>query len=78
MPASSSARRRMVAEIAATKRHHPDSPDLPRLRRDLQVESLAEQARKLVADWPPLTETELRHLAGILGLEFVPAASDAA
>ncbi len=55
------------ARIAALSRDRsPDDPEILDARRDLRAARLEEHVRKVVADWPPLTDEQLDRLAGLL------------
>lgn len=54
------------ARVGALSRHHPDSPDLDDARRDLAASSIESYVRRIVADAPPLTDEQRRHLSALL------------
>lgn len=60
-------RRRLRARIAATKRHHPDRPDLlADARRDLWVARAEDRIRDLFASAPPLRPEDVDRLQSLL------------
>jgi hypothetical protein len=63
MPETTWARKR--AEIAAKSRHHPDA-DLTDDRAELRALRLAEHVDRVVKELPPLTESQIEHIAAIL------------
>jgi len=55
------------AQLAATRRHYPDT-DTSDLKRRLCVECLAESITRTLAKSPPLTGDERRRLAAMFGM----------
>ncbi|MEU7916918.1 hypothetical protein [Microbispora bryophytorum] len=51
---------------AATRFHGPDAPETIELRREHAAVSIEEYIRAVVADAPPLTETQRDRLANLL------------
>lgn len=67
MALKSTERTRVAARIAARTKHHgPDDPELPALRRDMLVASLAERIREVVDAAPPLTPEQVSRLRSLL------------
>jgi hypothetical protein len=48
------------------RQHGPDHPKVAEARRDLEFTNLAEHVAAVVAGWPPPTEEQLDHIAGLL------------
>lgn len=56
------------ARIASLSRSRkPDDPDLVEARRNLRAASLESHISRVLADAPPLTVDQRRHLAGLFG-----------
>jgi hypothetical protein len=70
LPARSSTRRRAVATLAATEKHHgPDDPRVADARRDLKAAEAyehAEHVRRIVDTFPPLTAEQRSKIAALL------------
>lgn len=67
MAAKSPTRRSRAAQIGGIQlRCGPDDPRLAVLRRDQRVAEAEECLRRLNAEHPPPTETQLGFLAGVL------------
>jgi hypothetical protein len=55
------------ARIAGLTRSRPaDDPELIEARRRLRAERLAEHVKKVVAEFPPLTDAQCERIAGLL------------
>jgi hypothetical protein len=68
-------RRTLRARIAATKRHHPDRPDLVADdEHALRVERAADYLRDLIESAPPLRPEDVERLRSLL--PAVPAEQD--
>ena len=64
MAAKSPQRRRLSASVAAIERHNgPGDPRVGPLRRELDVESLAEHIERVVNTEPPLSAAQRERLA---------------
>lgn len=75
MASISPERAKMRARIAATKRHHPDRPDLiANDQRTLKMARAEDFIRGLVESFPPLTDDQRSRLATLL--QPAPAAQD--
>lgn len=57
--------RRRRAVIAARSRHNPDDPQTE-ARRDLRALTLEEYVRRMVDDWPPLSDEQRTRIAALL------------
>lgn len=58
--------RRSKAKLAAATRHHPNA-DHDELRSDLAAAKLEAYVAKTVAEAPPLTASQIRRIAILLG-----------
>lgn len=64
MPSESKYRRNRLGGLR--RYHPPDHPKVIEARRELDVCNLADHVAEVVAGWPPLTEEQLDHIAGLL------------
>ena len=55
-----------LAIANVTRRHGPDDPRLPGLRRDLRAIKLEQHAREVVAQSPPLTDDQVATITALL------------
>ncbi|WP_284751115.1 hypothetical protein [Arthrobacter sp. efr-133-R2A-120] len=58
-------RRRLIGQLAIEHRFHPDA-DQTELRREIGAQKLEDAINDIVANWPPLTPSQLDRLAGLL------------
>jgi len=54
------------ARLAAISRHRPGDPQIPTLRRELEIEVLAQRIRQTVDAAPPLSPEQRARLAVLL------------
>lgn len=67
MPAVSPTVAHLRGKYAAlTRDRAPDDPERVETLRALRAETLATHVEKVVAQWPPLTDTQLARIAALL------------
>lgn len=65
-PALTPEQRRLRSQLANMTRHHPDSPETVKLRRELKAWRLYDHIRELIENYPPLTPQQRARLGVLL------------